>query len=146
MFRTLKMIFAVASVLAFVAGTAMAQGFRDAGAKAQGQFGTGFYSNMGRAMTTYRAPMGYAAPQVVRTVPAPLAVPAAPRVAQAPTTTRSFSVEPSQTATPRTAIVPEVTRSYSVEPAARVYGPQPRRTANVPTYLLPKTDSRKFGG
>jgi hypothetical protein len=146
MFRTIKMTFAVVSVLALVAGTAMAQGYRDAGAKSQGQFGGGFYSNMGRTMTTYRAPMVYAAPQVVRTVPAPLTMPAAPRVAQAPTTTRSFSVEPSQGAVPSTAAVPRVTRSYSVEPAAPVYGPPARRSANVPTYLLPKTESRKFGG
>ena len=43
---------------------------------------------------------------------------------------------------PSTAVAPRVTRSYSVEPGAPVYSAPARRSTSVPTYLLPKTDSR----
>ena len=145
----------VAGAMALSATAAFAQ--RDAGAKARGEFGTGFWStpHMTRTYTygvrTYVAP----APTVVRSAPA---VPAAPQVAQAPTARRAFSVEPGAAMTcapapaPASATAqraPAVRRSYSYEPTYVPNGAprwMSRRAAPQPTYLLPKTDPRKYGG
>jgi hypothetical protein len=146
MFRTMRLMLGAAVIVGLTAGAALAQGFRDAGAKARGEFGTGFHSGGGRAMTTYRAMTRYyVAPQVVQTAPAPMAAPVAPEIAQAPAERRSFSVEPRQR--PAAPAAPRVIRRYSYQPAAPVYrAPARRGRSTVPTYLLPKTDPRKFGG
>ena len=150
--RSLKLLsMSVAAVLALTATVAFAQ--RDAGAKMRGEFGTGFH-NSGRSATVY----SYRAAPVVVWTPAP-AVPAAPQVAQAPTARRAFSVEPNAAATatapcevPHTAVVPQrstVRRSYSYEPTpAYSYGVPAYRRGGVqtPSYMLPKTDPRKYGG
>ena len=142
MFRALKMV-AVVAVLGLTASSAMAQGFRDAGAKASGNFGTGFHSN-GRNTMSYSQGRSayYGTPQVVRSTSPAMAMPMETQVAQAPTTVRSYSVEPGQAMA-----APQVSRSYSYEPNSSVYQTPvclPRNS--TPTYLLPKTDARKFGG
>jgi hypothetical protein len=153
-FKKASMLIAIA--VAMSASTALAQ--RDAGAKARGEFGTGFWSTPSVTRTfTYRVPTYVApAPTVVRTAPA---VPAAPQVAQMPTDRRSFSVEPnaatagSDCPIPPVMVTqrPSVRRSFSYEPtpqanyAAPVYGGMRRNVARVPSYMLPKTDPGKFG-
>jgi hypothetical protein len=146
MFRILKSVLSVAAIFGLTASVAVAQGYRDAGAKARGEYGTGFHSSGFRSMSSYRAAPMYAAPapQVVQRMQAPIApmaTPAAPSVAQAPTTTRSFSVEPGQNAG-----APRVMRSYSNEPTSPVYrAPMRSNRSGTPTYLLPRSDSRKHG-
>jgi hypothetical protein len=152
--KSLKLLsMLVAGAIVLSATAAFAQ--RDAGAKMRSEFGTGFWSTPRVTRTyTYRVPSYVApAPMVVRAAPA---VPAAPQVAQAPTTRRAFSVEPGATVTcapaptPATAQrAPAVRRSYSYEPTYVPYAaPQwmGRRAAPQPTYLLPKTDPRRYGG
>jgi hypothetical protein len=149
MFRISKLVVAVVAILALSASSAMAQGYWDAGAKASGRFGTGFYSGGMRSARVYRAAPVYAAPQIVQTMPAPMAAPSAPQIAQAPTDRRSFSVEPSQgqPAASVPAAAPQVTRSYSYEPAAPAFrSPVRSGWSGMPTYLLPAADSRKHGG
>jgi hypothetical protein len=145
MFRTFKSFTALAAVLALSASSALAQGYRDAGAKAAGQFGTGFHAGGGWTVRSYRGPPNYysaPAPQIVQSMPAPMVAPAAPQVAQAPTDRRSLSIEPSQ---PQA--VPQPVRSYSYEPAAPAYSAPARRSrSTMPSYLLPATDPRKHGG
>lgn len=138
MSRLMKFTIGIIASLSLSAGAAMAQGYRDAGAKARGEFGTSFYSSGARAMTAYRAP-------TYDVAPAPMAAPAAPQIAQAPSTARSFSVEPSQ-GTQVAPAAPQVIRSYSYTPSAPVYRAPSRSRSDVPTYLLPKTDTRKYGG
>jgi hypothetical protein len=144
----------VAVAVALTATVAFAQ--RDAGAKMQGDFGTGFWSTP-RMTRMYRVPSYVApAPTVVRVAPGVPAAPAGPQVAQAPSARRAYSLEPGAAVTcvpaPTQATAqrtPAVRRSYSYEPsfvpftAPRWTG---RRAAMQPTYLLPKTDPRKFGG
>jgi hypothetical protein len=147
MFRALKMMLLAAVVVGLTAGAALAQGYRDAGAKARGEFGTGFHSGGSRTMTAYRAMPTYIAPQVVQTAPAPTI---APRVAQTPTERRSFSAEPSQDQAapmaPAAPAAPQVIRSYRYEPTAPVYNaPVRSRRASTPSYLLPRTDPGKHG-
>src|SRR5688572_8527436 len=99
MVRMIKSLLALAAVLALSASSALAQGYRDAGAKAAGQYGTGFHAGGGWRARSYRAAPSYysaPAPRIVQSMPAPMVAPAAPQVAQAPTDRRSFSVEPSQ--------------------------------------------------
>jgi hypothetical protein len=150
MFRIMNLMLAVAVLLGLTVGTVMAQGYRDAGDKAAGHFGTGFYSSGVRSMMNYRPRPVYTvapAPQVVQSMPAPMAAPQAPQIAQAPTDRRSFSVEPSQVqAAPMPAPVPRVIRSYSYEPTEPVYRAPARSRASMPSYLLPRTDPRKHGG
>jgi len=143
MFRVLKSVLAVAVIFGLTASVASAQGYRDAGAKARGDYGTGFYSGGYRSMSAYRATPMYAAkaPQVVQTMPVPMAAPAAPSIARAPTTTRSFSVEPGQEAA-----AGQVMRSYSNEPSSPAYiAPMRSNRGGMPSYLLPRTDPRKSG-
>ena len=148
MFRLMKLMLAVAVVLGLTIGTALAQGYRDAGAKAAGRFGTGFHAGGMRAVQTYRSMPVYSvapAPQVVQT--APMAEPPAPQVAQAPTDRRSFSAEPSQAqAAPMAPAAPQVIRSYSYEPSAPVYRAPMRSRSATPSFLLPRSDARKHGG
>jgi hypothetical protein len=149
MFRMTKLVMAVAAVFALSASSAMAQGYWDAGAKAAGKFGAGFSSGGTQATRAYRGARTYYAPQIVRSMPAPMAAPAAPQIAQAPTDRRSFSVEPSQgqPAASAPAAAPQVIRSYSYEPAAPAYSAPARSTrSGTPSYLLPATDPRKHGG
>lgn len=118
---------------------------RDAGSKIRGEFGTGFSGpTRSRSMTSrsYR----YSAPSYARsvapTVVAP--VPASPEVAQGPTQRRAFSANPSLESAPAVQSGPTV-RYY--EPAPRSYSaPRTRRSSRTPTYFLPKTDPRRFGG
>jgi len=154
--KFLSMLVAGATVLSATAAFAQ----RDAGAKMRGEFGTGFWSTPSVVRTyTYRVPSYIApAPIVVRAAPVVRATPAAPQVAQAPTPRRAFSVEPraAVTCVPPPAPtqdtaqrVPAVRRSYSYEPTYAPYAASQwigRRTTPQPTYLLPKTDARKFGG
>jgi len=150
MFRTFKSMVAAAVIVGVTAGAAVAQGYRDAGAKASGQFGTGFYASPRRAVTGYyRSARTFAvAPQIVRVAPMPRTASPVPQVAQNPTERRSFSAEPTpRPVAPTVPAGPRVTRSYSYQPAAPVYqAPGRVGRSNVPTYMLPKTDSRKFGG
>ena len=146
MFRVMKSMLAIATVVGVSAGTVLAQGYRDAGAKAAGNFGTGFHAGAMRSSPTYRSMSVYAvapAPHVVRSMQVPMGAPLAPQVAQAPTDRRSFSVEPAegQVAPP----APQVIRSYSYEPSASAYR-TPASRPNLPSYLLPRTDPRKHGG
>jgi hypothetical protein len=148
-----KVSMLVAVAVALAATTAFAQ--RDAGAKMSGQFGTGFYA---RSATTYRWTPTYVAPAPVITRTAP--VTQAPQVAQVPMDRRSFSLEPSVAPptmdcvapAPATAVAqagPTVRRVYSYEPApAYTYrAPAYRRGGmQTPSYMLPKTDPRKYGG
>jgi hypothetical protein len=143
MFRVFKLLPAVAAVLALAATSVMAQGFWDAAAKMEGKFGTGFYSSSSHAMRYDRSGPVYSvapAPQMVQSMPAPMAAPAAPEVAQVPTERRSFSTEPSDAAT-----APQVIRSYSYEPSAPVYRAPMRSHGGMPTFLLPRSDPRKHG-
>jgi hypothetical protein len=144
MFRAKLLIGAVAAACALSAASVMAQGYWDANAKASGRFGTGFYSGGMQSAGVYRAAPVYAAPQIVRTMPAPM--PSAPQIAQAPTDRRSFSVEPSQGEPAASASVaaPQVTRSYSYEPAYS--SPVRSGRSGMPSYLLPASDPRKHGG
>jgi hypothetical protein len=147
MFRVMKLMLSVATVLALTAGTVLAQGYRDAGAKAAGNFGTGFHAGGMQSARVYRSMPVYSvapAPQVVQSMPAPMAAPAAPQVAQAPTERRSFSVEPGEQAAAPAA--PQVIRSYSYEPAAPVYRTPARGRSSTSSLLLPRTDPRKHGG
>ena len=150
MFRAMKLTLSVAVVLGLTASTVLAQGYRDAGAKAAGRFGTGFHAGGMRSARIYRSTPIYSvapAPQVVRSAPAPMAPQRAPEVAQAPTDRRSFSAEPSQAqAAPMAPAAPQVIRSYSYEPSAPVYRVPQRSRASTPSYLLPRTDPRKHGG
>jgi hypothetical protein len=146
-----SMLLAVA--VAMSATTAFAQ--RDAGAKMSGQFGTGFWA---RSSRTYRWTPNYVTPAPVITRMAP--VTQAPQVAAAPTDRRSFSVEPSAGAPAPACVVPPavvaqrvlgVRRSFSYEPApaANYYVPRAgvtRGGSRMPSYMLPKTDARKYGG
>jgi hypothetical protein len=139
-----KVSMLVAVAVAMSATTAFAQ--RDAGAKMSGQFGTGFWA---RSAPTYRWTARYVAPAPVTQ---------APQVAQVPTERRSFSVEPNAAApatrcgAPPVAVArvaPTVRRSYSYEPApAYTYRAPAYRRGGVqtPSYMLPKTDPRKYGG
>jgi hypothetical protein len=143
MFRVLKSILAMALIFGLSASVALAQGYRDAGAKARGDYGSGFHAGGFRSMTAYRStPMYIApAPQVEQTMPAPMLAPAAPSVARAPTKTRSFSIEPGQEAP-----APQAMRSYSNEPSSPAYiAPMRSNRSSMPTYLLPRTDPRKHG-
>ena len=146
-----KVSMLVAVAVAMSATTAFAQ--RDAGAKMRGEFGTSFYA---RSAPTYRWTPRYVAPAPAITRTAP--VTQAPQVAQVPTDCRSFSLEPS-VAAPATGCVapsaavaqvgPTVRRSYSYEPApAYTYRAPAYRRGGVqtPSYMLPKTDPRKYGG
>ncbi|MEX2140685.1 MAG: hypothetical protein WD894_15595 [Pirellulales bacterium] len=156
MFRVMKLMLAIAVVVALTAGTVMAQGFRDAGAKAAGRFGTGFHSGGMQSVRAYRSAPTYSvapAPQVVQSMPAPMAAPPVPQIAQAPTDRRSFSAEPSQAQAaplappaPRAAPAPQVIRSYSYEPSAPVYRAPTTTRGGAPSFLLPRTDPRKHGG
>jgi hypothetical protein len=141
MFRVFKLLPAVAAVLALAAASVMAQGFRDAGAKMEGRFGTGFYSSSPHAMRYDRGPVYSVtpAPQIVQSMPAPMAAPA-PEVAQVPTERRSFSAEPSDAVA-----APQVIRSYGYEPSAPVYRAPMRSHGGMPTFLLPRSDPRKHG-
>ena len=150
MFRTMKLTLSVAVVFGLTASTVLAQGYRDAGAKAAGSFGTGFHASGMRSARVYRSTPIYSvatAPQVVQSAPAPIAPQSVPEVAQAPTDRRSFSAEPSQApAAPMAPAAPQVIQSYSYEPSAPVYrAPQTSRTS-APSFLLPRTDPRKHGG
>jgi hypothetical protein len=143
----------VAVALAMSATTAFAQ--RDAGAKAKGEFGTGFWA---RSAPTYRWTATYVAPAPVITRTAP--VTQAPQVAMAPTDRRSFSVEPSAGALAAGCVVPPAVvaqrapglrRSFSYEPAPAAYYTAPRAGvtrggSRMPGYMLPKTDARRYGG
>jgi hypothetical protein len=144
MSRLMKFVIGVVAIASLGANLAMAQGFRDAGAKSRGEFGTSFHTSGTRpARAYYAAP----APQFARAMPAPMVAPAAPEVAQVPTDRQSFSLEPSQ-AQPAPA-APQVIRRYSYEPSTRTDRAGAwtgRRSDQRPTYLLPKTDPRKFGG
>lgn len=142
MFSGLKAVMAFAA-LGLAASSAMAQGYRDAGAKVNGNFGTGFYSGGRNSMGyTQGRSAFYGTPQVVRSTSPAMVMPMAPQVAQAPTTVRSYSVEPGQAMA-----APQVSRSYSYEPSTSMYhAPVHRNRSSTPTYLLPKTDARKFGG
>jgi hypothetical protein len=142
----------IAVAVAMSATTAFAQ--RDAGAKMSGQFGTGFYAG---STPTYGWTPRYVAPTPAITRTAPLTQ--EPQVAQVPTDRRSFSLEPSAVVpansgcvAPSAAVAqagPTIRRSYSYEPTP-VYtyrAPAYRRGgAQTPSYLLPKTDPRKYGG
>lgn len=147
MTRPSKFAVLLFAAIAMTASTAMAQ--RDAGAKIRGEFGTGFHSSPSRVTGDYRGATVYAAPapQIVQVAPMPAAPAPAPQVAQAPSTRQSFSVEPSPA--PSVIARPQVRRSYSYEPMAPVYRAPAwsgGRTSRQPTYLLPKTDPRKYGG
>ena len=150
MFRVMKLMLSVAVVVGMTAGTVLAQGYRDAGAKAAGNYGTGFHSGGMRSARAYRSLPVYAAaqaPQVVQSMPAPMAAPPAPQVAQAPTDRRSFSAEPAEgQAAPMAPSAPQVTRSYSYEPSAPAYRAPARSRNTAPSFLLPRTDARKHGG
>jgi hypothetical protein len=143
MYRVLKSILAVMAILGLTASVASAQGYRDAGAKIRGEYGTGFHSGARSFVNMYRGRANYyaaPAPQLVQ-INAPMAATAAPSVARAPTTTRSFSVEPGQGES-----APQVIRSYSSEPMRPSYVAPMRSNRNeMPTYLLPRSDSRKHG-
>jgi hypothetical protein len=148
----------VAGAVALSAITAFAQ--RDAGAKIRGEFGTGFWSAPRMTQTyNYQVPTYVApAPTVVRTAPVVPAAPSVPQVAQAPTARRAFSFDPGAAVTCVPAVTPApatapptqaVRRSYSYEPTYAPYAAprwMGRRAAPQPTYLLPKTDPRRFGG
>jgi hypothetical protein len=143
----------LAVAVAMSATTAFAQ--RDAGAKMSGQFGTGFWA---RSSPTYRWTPSYAAPAPVITRTAP-ATPA-PQVAAAAMDRRSFSVEPSAGAPAAGCVVPPaavaqrapgVRRSFSYEPAPAAFYTVPRAGvtrggSRMPSYMLPKTDARRYGG
>jgi hypothetical protein len=140
--RALVVLFAGATMLA---GN-VAFGQRDAGSKIRGEFGTGFYGqNRARAQSTWRG--GYQpsyrvmAPRIVPENQAPLT---APQVARAPTTgRRAFSLEPGVQAQSTQRPQPAV-RYY--EPQQRWYGvPRGNRSNRTPSYMLPKTDPRRFG-
>jgi hypothetical protein len=147
-----KVSLLLAIAVAMSATSAFAQ--RDAGAKARGEFGTGFWA---RSAPTYRWTPTYMVPVpvVIPTAPATQA----PQVASVPTDRRSFSVEPNA-AVPAGGCVgppavatrtpPSVRRSFSYEPAPSAYYVAPRagrmRSSGMPSYMLPKTDSRKYGG
>lgn len=138
-----KRLMLMTAVVTLLASSAMAQGFRDAGAKMRGEFG-------GTPRQSVAAPMyRYSAPVVVQRQTAP------PAVAQTPTQRRNYSYEPAQQAAPchpAPSAPPQAQpqaprRSYSYEPAAPTYrapAPGPRRSA-PPSYLLPKTDPRRYG-
>jgi hypothetical protein len=151
MSRVIKLMLNVAVLVSLPAGAALAQGYRDAGAKAAGNFGTGFYSGGMRSAVRYRSMPVYSAPpapQMVQSMAMPTPAPAAPQVAQAPTERRSFSTEPSQTqAAPMVPAAPQVIRSYSYVPSAPAYvSPMQSGRTSMPTYLLPRSDPRKHGG
>jgi hypothetical protein len=142
----------LAVAVAMSATTAFAQ--RDAGAKMRGEFGTGFWAP---STPTYRWTPTYVAPAPVITTTAPATQ--APQVASAPTVRRSFSVEPSAGAPAAACVVPPssvaqrapgVRRSFSYEPAPPAYYIAPpagvtRGGTRMPSYMLPKTDARRYG-
>ena len=146
-----SMLLAVA--VAMSATTAFAQ--RDAGAKMSGQFGTGFWA---RSSPTYRWTPSYVtpAPVIARTAP----VTQAPQVASTATDRRSFSVEPSAGVPAAGCVVPPAVvaqrapgerRSFSYEPAPAAFYTAPRARVMriggiMPSYMLPKTDARRYGG
>lgn len=146
MFRVLKIVAVV--TLGLTTSSVMAQGYRDAGAKANGNFGTGFSSGGTRSMSySYGRSSYYSAPQVVRSMSPAMSMPVTPQVAQGSTAVRRLSVEPGQPKVEATPVAPQVRRSFSVEPSTPVYrAPVYRQNGSSPTYLLPKTDARKFGG
>lgn len=161
----LKSVVLFAVVIGLYAPATAAADFRDYNDKAWTQAGRQRSPSAMRSRAVFRS----AAPVIVRTEPAPATV------AQAPTGQRSFSYEPSQAAqevapsgcgcpcgvvgaepAPATAQRPtESRRSFSYEPStADSYtapsgprmGSRPMRSQRTPTYLLPKTDSRRFSG
>lgn len=146
MFRVLKFVAVVAFSL--TSSFVMAQGYRDAGAKASGNFGTGFSSGRSNSMSySYGRSAYYSAPQVVRSMSPAMSIPVTPQVAYGSTAVRRFSVEPGQTTVEATPVAPQVRRSFSIEPSTPAYrAPVQRQSGSMPTYLLPKTDARKFGG
>lgn len=133
--------FFVAALVLFVGVSSEALAQRDAGAKIRGEFGTGFYSRPRSSTRSYR----YQAPSYTqRVAPSAVIETAPPETAQAPTARRAFSYEPSaEPAAP--AVIAPAPRYYETTP--RYYSaPRSRRSSRTPTYLLPKTDPRRFGG
>ncbi len=129
-------------------GSLMAQGFRDANAKANGNFGTGFSAGS-RSIGYMQGPSTYyyRAPQVVRTVMPIGVTPCAPQIAQTPIEVRRFSVEPTQSMAGNSVPALHEKRSFSIEPSTPIYrAPIRSNHSSTTTYLLPKTDARKFGG
>jgi hypothetical protein len=147
MVRVFHWIVVGALVVGLNGGLAMAQGFRDAGAKIRGEFGTGFYSTPTTPNGYYRSAPVYQwtpAPQMVQ--PAPVMMPAAPQVAQIPGERRSYSVEPSTGAQPQSTQQPaRIVRRYSYEPAPVYRAPARQNRASMPSYLLPKADPHRYG-
>ena len=136
-------LFAGATLLG--GNVALAQ--RDAGSKVRGEFGTGFYGqNRARSQATWR---GNYRPSYRMTVPRfvperqlPLAAPAS-EVARTPTGRRAFSLEPGVGTQQNVRPAPAV-RYY--EPPQRWYSvPRGSRSNRIPSYMLPKTDPRRFG-
>ena len=149
MVRVFHWIVVGALVVGLNGGLTMAQGFRDAGAKIRGEFGTGFYSTPSMPNGyNYSAPVYQStpAPQMVQSAPVVMPAPAAPQVAQTPTDRRSYSVEPSPSAAPQSAQQPtQVIRRYSYEPAPVYRAPARQNRASMPSYLLPKADPHRYG-
>jgi hypothetical protein len=144
-YRRILTMFAVAGLGALAASAALAD-VRDAAAKVRGNNGDATQWEMPGEVTYYRSEPAY-----VRTAPA--------ATAQSPEAQRSFSYQPAQprAAAPATrapqATAPQATargsqsvRAYSYEPdsGVRYYSAPRRRGSGTPTYLLPKTDPRKF--
>jgi hypothetical protein len=150
--KFLSMLVAGAMVLSATAAFAQ----RDAGAKMRGEFGTGFWSTPGVTRTyMYPVPSYIApAPTVVRAAPGGPYCAGRAASGASSTARRAFSLSPARGDMLRLLLqpshsAPSVRRSYSYEPT---YVPSTatqwtgRRMAPQPTYLLPKTDARKFGG
>jgi hypothetical protein len=131
--------FLITTALALLAAVNVvpADGIRNAGDKLRGDFGDRPAATMYRSQPMYRA--------------------------VAPTATRSFSYEPAQqpaaaapcpaAATPAPAPQAQGQRSapaqrrFTYEPSYQSAPVMSRRGApRVPTYMLPKTDSRRYGG
>ena len=137
MSATKFLLAALVLVTGFGSSEAFAQ--RDAGAKIRGEFGTGFYSRSRSSTRSYR----YAPPTYARSVAPSMVAPATPEMAGAPTARRAFSYEPS--VEPAAPAVSPSPRYYESTP--RYYStPRSRRSSRIPTYFLPKTDPRRFGG
>jgi hypothetical protein len=132
----------VAVVVALSAATASAQSYLDGSSKARGDFGTG-----SRGAVMQSRPMYQAAPSTQRS----FSYEPAPRADQPSQNAKSGSAKVDSKA-PMTAPKADMRketrtyRSFSNEPGTSGGTMRSRASSQTPTYLLPKSDSRKFSG
>jgi hypothetical protein len=119
MLRVIKLV-AFSGVFLFTTGSLMAQGFRDANAKANGNFGTGFSAGS-RSIRYMQGPTNYySAPQLARTVTPAGVMSCPPQIAQSPIEVRRFSGEPTQSMARNSVPALQERRSFSIEPSTPI--------------------------